>query len=59
MPGMDYWMIETTGSRMQDLNEGMYVKQAETDKPRFYMYVEDIDAHTQREVETSWWISDL
>jgi len=48
MPGMDYWMIETTGSGMQDLNGGMYVKQAETDKPRFYMNVDDIDAHTEK-----------
>ena len=26
----------------------MYVRQGETDKPRFYMNVEDIDAHTEK-----------
>ena len=47
MPGMDYWMIETTGSGVNDLGGGMYRKQgvpAET--PRFYINVDDIDQHT-------------
>jgi len=50
MPGMDYWMIETTGQGMTDLRGGMYQKQEgnETDKPRFYIGVEDIDTHIDR-----------
>lgn len=49
MPGMDYWMIETTGRGVTDLAGGMYPKQGnETDKPRFYIGVEDIDEHTTR-----------
>jgi uncharacterized protein len=49
MPGMDYWMIETTGQGMGHLNGGMYPKQGnETDKPRFYIGVDDIDSHTQQ-----------
>lgn len=49
MPGMDYWMIETTGQGMGHLNGGMYPKQGnETDKPRFYIGVDNIDSHTQR-----------
>jgi len=48
MPGMDYWMIETTGSGITDLRGGMYPKQGESDRPRFYIGVEDIDQHTER-----------
>jgi len=49
MPGMDYWMIETTGRGPEHLGGGMYPKQGnETDKPRFYVGVEDIDIHTSR-----------
>ncbi len=48
MPGMDYWMIETTGGGVSDLRGGMYPKQGnESDKPRFYIGVEDIDQHTE------------
>ncbi len=47
MPGMDYWMIVTTGSQ-NDLNGGMYVRSGEMDKPRFYVSVDDIDSHTER-----------
>ena len=56
MGGMDYWMIETTGSGMGHLAGGMYVRQGETEKPRFYMNVEDIDAHTEK-TEAGWWNS--
>jgi uncharacterized protein len=48
MPGMDYWMIETTGRGPEHLGGGIYPKQGETDKPRFYIGVEDIDTHTSR-----------
>lgn len=49
MPGMDYWMIQTTGGGMTDLQGGMYMKQGDpSDKPRFYISVEDIDHHTER-----------
>ncbi|MGI0090445.1 MAG: VOC family protein [Nitrososphaerales archaeon] len=48
MSGMVYWMIETTGREMSDLGGGMYVKQGETDRPRFFIHVEDIDGHTER-----------
>jgi uncharacterized protein len=48
MPGMDYWMIETTGMGPEHVTGGMYAKQGETDKPRFYVGVEDIDAHTEK-----------
>ncbi|MCL5069049.1 MAG: VOC family protein [Thaumarchaeota archaeon] len=48
MPGMDYWLIETSGSGLEHLGGGMYLKQGETDKPRFYMHVDDIDAHTAK-----------
>jgi len=48
MPGMEYWMIETTGRGPEHLGGGMYPKQGEMDKPRFYIGVEDIDSHTQR-----------
>ncbi len=49
MPGMEYWMIETTGRGPGHLAGGMYPKQGDqTDKPRFYVGVEDIDSHTQR-----------
>lgn len=47
MPGMDYWLIRTTESP-NDLGGGMYHKRDETDKPRFYVQVEDVDAHTER-----------
>jgi uncharacterized protein len=47
MPGMDYWMIETTGQGMTDLRGGMYPKQG-NESPRFYVGVEDIDQHTER-----------
>jgi uncharacterized protein len=48
MPGMEYWMIETTGRGPEHLGGGMYPKQGEMDKPRFYIGIEDIDSHTQR-----------
>ena len=48
MPGMDYWMIETTGQGTEHLGGGMYVKQGETDRPRIYVGVDDIDAHTEK-----------
>ncbi len=48
MPGMDYWMIETTGKGQTDLGGGMYVKQNDTEKPRFYVNVENIDEHTNK-----------
>ena len=48
MPGMDYWMIETTGQGPEHVTGGMYAKQGETDKPRFYVGVENIDAHTEK-----------
>jgi uncharacterized protein len=48
MPGMDYWLIETTGQGPEHLGGGMYVKMAEAEKPRFYISVDDIDAHTER-----------
>jgi uncharacterized protein len=49
MPGMDYWMIETTGSGEDDLAGGMYVKQGEgSDRPRFYVAVDNIDEHTEK-----------
>jgi uncharacterized protein len=48
MPGMDYWMIETTGQGPEHLAGGMYVKSGETDKPRFYVEVDEIDSHTDR-----------
>jgi hypothetical protein len=48
MPGMDYWMIETTGQGAEHLAGGMYVKQTEAEKPRFYVMVDDIDAHTEK-----------
>jgi uncharacterized protein len=48
MPGMDYWMIETTGTGPNDLGGGMYVKQAIDERPRFYINVDDIDSHTER-----------
>jgi len=48
MPGMDYWMIETTGTGPEHLGGGMYPKQNENDRPRFYINVEDIDMHTER-----------
>jgi uncharacterized protein len=49
MSGMEYWMIETTGRGPEHLGGGMYPKMGnETDKPRFYVGVEDIDAHTNR-----------
>ena len=47
MPGMDYWLIRTTESP-NDLGGGMYHKMDENDKPRFYVQVEDVDAHTER-----------
>jgi len=48
MPGMDYWMIETSGSGMTDLGGGMYLKQGDpADRPRFYIDVDDIDEHTE------------
>lgn len=47
MPGMDYWMIETTGQGLGHLNGGMYLKQG-NESPRFYIGVDDIDSHTQR-----------
>ena len=47
MPGMDYWMIETTGMGPEHLAGGMYKKQG-NEGPRFYVDVEDIDAHTER-----------
>ena len=46
--GMDYWMIQTTGMGPEHLAGGMYRKQEETDKPRFFVYVEDIDSHTEK-----------
>ena len=48
MPGMDYWMIETTGQGPEHLAGGMYVKQAEQERPRFYVMVDDIDSHTEK-----------
>ena len=52
MPGMDYWMIETTGQGVGHLNGGMFPKQGhETDRARFYIGVDDIDSHTQRFVD--------
>lgn len=48
MPGMDYWMIETTGRGPEHLGGGMYPKQGENDRPRFYINVDDIDSHTER-----------
>lgn len=48
MPGMDYWMIETTGKGPNDLGGGMYIKQGENERPRFYVTVENIDDHTNR-----------
>lgn len=48
MPGMDYWMIETTGTGPEHLGGGMYPKQHENDRPRFYVNVDDIDMHTDR-----------
>jgi len=47
MPGMDYWMIETTGRGPTDLGGGMYPKQGDTDRPRFYIGVDNIDSHTE------------
>jgi uncharacterized protein len=47
MPGMDYWMIRTTGSQ-DDLAGGMYRKMDESERPRFYVQVDEIDAHTER-----------
>src|SRR5271165_3539896 len=48
MPGMDYWMIETSGSGETDLAGGMYPTQGgPTDRPRFYIDVDDIDEHTE------------
>ncbi len=47
--GMDYWMIETTGRGPEHLGGGMYLKQgSESDRPRFFIGVEDIDEHTER-----------
>ncbi|MDA4111659.1 MAG: VOC family protein [Thaumarchaeota archaeon] len=46
MGGMDYWMIETSGRGETDLAGGMYPKQGETDRPRFYIDVDNIDSHT-------------
>ena len=46
--GMDYWMIQTTGMGPEHLAGGMYRKQDETDRPRFFVYVEDIDSHTEK-----------
>ena len=46
MPGMDYWMIATGGR--SDLAGGMYKKMADEEKPRFYVQVDNIDAHTDR-----------
>ncbi len=48
IPGMDYWMIETTGQGPGHLAGGMYAKQGETDKPKFYILVDDIDSHTEK-----------
>jgi predicted enzyme related to lactoylglutathione lyase len=48
MPGMEYWMIETTGRGPEHLGGGMYAKQGDSDRPRFYIGVEDIDSHTDR-----------
>jgi uncharacterized protein len=48
MPGMDYWMIETTGVGPEHVTGGIYSKQGETDRPRLYVGVENIDAHTER-----------
>jgi predicted enzyme related to lactoylglutathione lyase len=48
MPGMDYWMIETTGRGPEDLGGGMYPKQGGHEHPRFYVGVDDIDLHTER-----------
>jgi len=45
---MDYWMIQTTGTGPEHLAGGMYVKQEETDKPRFFVYVDDIDSHSEK-----------
>jgi len=41
-------MIQTTGSSLSDLNGGMYPKQNESDRPRFYVGVDDIDSHTEQ-----------
>jgi len=46
MEGMEYWLISTAGDG--SLGGGMYRKMQETDKPRFYMQVENIDEHTER-----------
>ncbi len=46
MPGMDYWMIATGGQ--SDLAGGMYKKMDESEKPRFYVQVDNIDDHTNR-----------
>ncbi len=48
MPGMDYWMIETTGQGPDHLAGGMFLRQGEMDKPRFFVAVEDIDSHTEK-----------
>jgi uncharacterized protein len=48
MPGMEYWMIETTGRGPEHLGGGMYPKQGDEDSPRFYIGVDDIDSHTDR-----------
>ncbi len=48
MPGMDYWMIETTGQGPETPRGGMYAKQGETDRPRLYVAVDNIDAHTEK-----------
>ena len=45
MPGMDYWMIATG---QEELAGGMYKKMEESEKPRFYVEVEDIDGHTEK-----------
>ena len=45
---MDYWMIQTTGTGPEHLAGGMYTKQEETDKPRFFVYVDDIDSHAEK-----------
>ena len=46
MPGMDYWMIRTESQ--SDLDGGMYRKMAESERPRFYVQVDDVDGHAER-----------
>ncbi|MHB8567899.1 MAG: VOC family protein [Nitrososphaerales archaeon] len=46
MEGMEYWMISMTG-KDADLAGGMYKKQEESERPRFYVEVDNIDDHTE------------